>query len=828
MRHLPLLALLPSLAIAQTGAVDRAPVPPLGITLPPTNAALIDEAPALSLNPAGLGFQDAGQLFYLHERNLQSDSVGDAVFLGARLLGLGAGFSLEWIRGQNAPDYRKTSFGLSLGPRTLQLGAALHDFSSSDDPRISGLTSWDVGLTARPFRFLSLAAVAKDLNAPEQDGLKLQRRYNFGLGLRPLGERYTLGVDWIFAEGGFREGLATYTLQAEVVRGLRLGGGLSHGFVSGIPLALQLAATVDLGHAGLTYAAGGAGNGLDHVLQVRLSSERYRSLHGGGGVVALLDLDDMLAGGVSPALAILGVSEADPYLRLMKYLDLATRDERLKGVVVKMEGLPGVGWGTAEELRQSLLKLREAGKKVVVVMLSGDDRSYLVASAADSVYALTEASLPINGLSATVTSLGGTMEKLGVTWDVARVGEYKTAMEQFTRSDMSPAERETLDAYLDSQVTHYEKAVEAGRKLPPEKLRAAWAQGILSSKRAQAAGLLDGVVSATELDARVAEWFPGMRFHPTYSPREEREDRWGLRRRIAVVPVLGDITGGRSREDPLGFAQLAGAETVVRALQEAQEDPSVVAIILRVDSGGGDVLASDLMYRAVLEAKKHKPVIASMGDAAASGGYYAAVAADEVLAEPTTLTGSIGVFYPKPALEGLGTKLGVNQETLKRGDMADLLEWWKPWTPEQQAAVQTWVDDSYDTFITEVARNRKMDKAKVDAVARGRVWSGKDALARGLVDGLGGMPEAVASARKRAKVPTSEELDLDVMGDARGFLSGLGGEPGVHALAGLLLPALPERPPEALSVLAREVGLGSPELLRPGLKAMMPFRVRIR
>jgi protease IV len=827
MRHLPLLALLPAVAFAQTGVVDRAPAPPRGVTLPPTNAALIDEAPALSLNPAGLGFLDSGQLFYLHERNLQSDAVGDAVFLGARLLGLGAGFSLEWIRGENAPDYRKTSFGLALGPRTLQLGGAVHDFSSSDDRRIGRLTSWDVGLTARPTRFLSLAAVAKDVNAPEQDGLKLQRRYNFGLGLRPLDERYTLGVDWLFSEGGFRQGQATYTVQAEVVRGLRLGGGLSHGFVSGVPLSLQFAATVDLGHAGVTYAAGGAGDGLDHVLAVRLSSERYRSVSGGGGVVALLDLDDMLSGGVSPVLSLLGVSEPDPYLRLLKYLDLAGRDPRLKGVVVKMEGLPGVGWGTAEELRQALLKLREAGKQVVVVMLSGDDRAYLMASAADRIYALTEASLPINGLSFTVTTFGGTMQKLGVHWDVARVGDYKTATDQLTRTEMAPEQRETLNAYMDGQLAHYQQAVLAGRKLTPAKLREAWEAGILSSRRAQAAGLIDGVVSATDLDASVAEWFPGLRFNPSYSPRDEREDRWGLRRRIAVVPVLGDIVGGRSREDPLGFSRLAGAETVVRALQQAQEDPSVVAIVLRVDSGGGDVLASDLMYRAVLEAKKHKPVVATMGDAAASGGYYAAVAADEVLAEPTTLTGSIGVFYFKPAFEKLGRTLGVNQETLKRGDMADLMELWSPWTPEQQAAVQAWVDDSYDTFITEVARQRKMDKAKVDAVARGRVWSGQDALARGLVDGLGGMPEAVAAARRRAKVSPAEDLDLDVMGGARGFLSGLGGEPGVRMLAGVLLPELPERPPEALALLAREVGLGSPELLRPGLKAMLPFRVQI-
>ncbi|MBJ6763144.1 signal peptide peptidase SppA [Myxococcaceae bacterium JPH2] len=826
MRLLPLLSLLPSLALAQTSDIVQDAVPPRGVTLPPTGIALSDEAPSLTLNPAGLGFMDAAQLFYLHERDVDRDALGDGVYLGARLLGLGAGFSLEWIRGHGEPDYRKTSFGLSLGPRTLKLGFAYHDFSS-DTRSIDRLSTWDVGLTARPDRALSLAATVQELNAPDEDGLKLRRRYGFGVGLRPLDERYTLGIDWRFTEGAFRRGQATYTLQAEMVPGLRVGAGVSHGFEHGVPLALQVSATMDLGHAGLTYALGGSDDGLDHVIAVRLSSERYRGVRTPGGIVTLLDLNDALSSNVSPALALLGVSETDPYLRLMRFLDLAARDERLRGVVVKMEGLPGVGWGTAEELRQAFLRLRVAGKKVVAVLLSADDKAYLAASSADGVYALTEASLPINGLAVSMISLGGTMEKLGVTWDVARVGEFKTAPEQFTRTDLSTAQRETINGYLDTQVAHYEQAVEAGRKLSPERQRAAWAQGLLSPRRALAAGLLDGVISATELDARVAEWVPGARFDPTYSPRDERENRWGHRRRIAIVPVMGDITGGSSREDPFGLARIAGAETVLRGLQEAQDDPSVVAIVVRVDSPGGDVLASDLIYRAVLEARKHKPVIASMGDVAGSGGYYAAVGADEILAEPTTLTGSIGVYYIKPALQGLGAKLGVNEETVVRGPMADLLGTWRPWTPDEQAAVQRWVEDSYDVFITEVAARRKLDKARVDSVARGRVWSGQDALARGLVDAMGGLFEAEATARKRAGVKPSEELDVVVMGGAKGLLSRLDGEPGVHMLAGLLLPRPPPGPPEALSALARELGLDSPEVLRGGLKAMVPFTLTL-
>ncbi|WP_342380886.1 signal peptide peptidase SppA [Myxococcus stipitatus] len=828
MRLLALL-LLPSLALAQTSSIVQAPLPSRGMTLPPTGAALVDEATALSLNPAGLGFVESGQLFYLHERNLERDSLGDGVFLGARVLGLGVGASMEWMRGRHEPHYRRTSLGLSLGTPTLRLGGAWHGFSSKDSDDVDALDTFDVGVTARPVRALSVAAVVKDLNAPREGSLKVQRKYDLGLGVRPLGERYTLGVDWLFSEGAFREGQATYTLQAEVIPGVRVGAGVSHGCVSGVPLALQVAATLDTSHLGVTYALGGGEDGTDHVLGVRLSMENYRSLRPSGGVVTMLDLNDMLSGGGSVLLTILGVSEADPFLRLSRWLDLATHDERLTGVVLKMEGLPGVDWGKAEELRQAVLRLRASGKRVMAVLMSVDDMGYFVASAADRIYSVPESFLHINGLAAHLQTYGGTMEKLGVTWDVARVGKYKTAPEQLTLTEPSDASREAVGAYLDNEVAWYERAVTEARKVPVEKLRELWAEGLPTAAKAQSLGFIDGVITPSELDAKVRELVPRGHFNAAYNPRDEREERWGRRRRIAVVPVLGTIAGGSSREDPLGFSQIAGAETVVRALESAKSDPSVVAIVLRVDSGGGEVLASYLMYEAVLAAAKEKPVIASMGDVAASGGYYAAIGATEVMALPTTVTGSIGVFYFKPALKGLlEDKLGIHQETLARSPMADVFDNWQPWTPEQQTAVQKWVDASYDSFITDVARARKMDKAQVDTVARGRVWSGNDALSRGLVDKLGGLMDAVASARQHAGVAASEELDLVLMGEARGLFSGTSGEPGVRAALALLPGTSASEPlPSAVKSLARELGVNL-ELMRPGMKAQVPFQLIVR
>lgn len=830
MRALPFL-LLPSLALAQTGAIVQAPTPPRGVTLPPTSAALVDESTALSVNPSALRFVGPAQLFYVHDRNVVRDSLGDGVFLGGTAWGLGLGLGIEWIRGQGLPDYRKTSWGLSLGSKTLALGGTYNTYSSDDDLAIDRLSSFDLGLSWRPCKGFSLGGVVRNLDEPDLRDGRLERTYNLAVGVRPFDERYSLGVDYLAREDDLDKGRLSYTLQAEIIPGLRAGAGLSHAVAGPTQLALQLALTLDTGHFGLTYAAGGADGAMDHVVAARFSSERYRGFRPSGGTVTLLDLNDWLTGRASPALAFLGVgSGPDPYLRTLRFLDLATKDERLRGVVLKLEGMPGAEWGKAEELRQAVLRLRGAGKKVMAVLMSCDDACYLVASAADQVYALPEALLPINGLAAHVTYLGGTMEKLGVSWDVARVGTYKTAPEQLTRTNMSDAQRETINAYLDTEVSHYEAAVAAGRKIPVERLREAWTSGLLTAKRAQALGLVDGVLHAEELDKKVSEWLPGASYNPYYSPRDERNTEWGRARKLAVVPVLGTIAGGKSRESPLGGEAIAGAETVVRALQRASDDPSVVAIILRVDSGGGEVLASDLMYRAVLDAKKKKPVVASMGDVAASGGYYAAMGADEIFALPTTLTGSIGVFFLKPALQGLGQKLGANRESITRAPLADIADLWAPWTPEEQKAAQEWVDASYDNFISGVAESRKLDKAAVDAIARGRVWSGKDAHERKLVDQLGGFPEAMAAARKRAGIAETEELGISLFGDARGWFSSLGGEPGVLAnvLPEGLLTAPPPLLPEGVRTLAKETGLDAPGLMEPGMKAQLPFSVSVR
>ena len=415
MRPALLLLLLPSLALAQTRELLRPNDPSRGVTLPPTSLALVDEASAISLNPAALATLGAGQLFYVHERDLARDGLGDALFLGSTYFDfIGTGLSIEWVRGRELASYRRTGLGLSLGTERLSLGTTHHWYSSATNSRFDALSSWDLGLSARPWRALSLAAVVHNLDEPGQGPAQLQREWDFGVGVRPFGERYSLAADYLLRDGEpAKNGRLSYTLQAQVLRGVGLSAGLSHGLRQGDEVAVQLGLTLDAGRLGLTYAGGGYGEGADHVLAVRLSREKYESVPLlSGGKVALLDLDDRLASSNGPLRSLLGLSAPDPYLRLMRFLDEAVRDPQLEGVVLKVEGLRGSGWGKAEELRQAVLRLRGAGKKVLAVLLSTDDAGYMVASAADEVWALPAANLRLNGLSATVTHLGGTMEKL--------------------------------------------------------------------------------------------------------------------------------------------------------------------------------------------------------------------------------------------------------------------------------------------------------------------------------------------------------------------------------------------------------------------------------
>ncbi len=814
--------LFSSLSLAQTSAVGGVDLS-RGTTLLPGSSAWTDEATSLVYNPAGLGRVGRFNAWYLHERSNVRIQDNDGVWLASSLgdvVGLGVGF--EWLRpgpGLGA-ERAKSALGFSVGPQQFSAGATINWFFGGD---VQALTSLDVGLQSRPLRWLSLGAFVRNLNTPSSFTTTLGREWTVGVGLRPFGERLTVGIDWVVPEArGVAGSALQYTVQAKVVKGLRLMAGFSHTLNLRDPVYVQAGVGIDLDNVGYTQGVAFANGQFNWQFSGRFSADKVDSIVP-AKKIAVVSLADLGGSSGLTLGSLLGLEGEDRYLRFLRFLERAAKDPELEGLVLKVEGA-GLGLARADEVRSAIVKLRAAGKKVFAYVLSVGDPEYLLISACDGIYAAPESMIMVDGLRTSVTFFGGTAKRFGIDVDVARVGAYKNFPDQFTRVDMSDAQRETIDAYLDTNAKIIAARVQESRGLEPAAWQAAVDEGLKPPKRAVALKQLDGVMTPQQFDEFIGEQLPGVKVARGYRPFDTRDERWGTQRSIAVIPVLGNIGGGKNGSNPI-TGQNAGAESFIEAVSAAAEDPSVAAIVVRVDSGGGDGMASDLMYRAVLEAKKKKPVIASMGDVAASGGYYVAMGADHIVASPTTLTGSIGVFYAKPAIKRLAEEFGANQVSLSRGKLSGLTDSYEPWNDEQRVAAQKWIDDFYDSFITEVAASRKLSKEAVDLVARGRVWSGEDAKQRGLVDQLGGLMDAIAVARERSGA--KDELALSIYQASGGVLSSVLGATAPQSLLETALPTTPALPP-GLQSLAEQLGGAAWLLEKPGVQARLEYSVEIR
>jgi protease-4 len=324
-----------------------------------------------------------------------------------------------------------------------------------------------------------------------------------------------------------------------------------------------------------------------------------------------------------------------------------------------------------------------------------------------------------------------------------------------------------MEALIDSLYAQYTAGLQSGRNKTAEQVQAMIDGGPYDGEGALKAGLVDELVYEDQLKERLKD-------ASALSPGRYARSGAGFfdhRPKVALVYAVGDIVPGESQS---GFAgDFAGSETVAGALRDARKDSDIKAIVLRVDSPGGSGTASDVIWREVVLAKKSKPVVVSMGDLAASGGYYISMASDAIVAQPTTITGSIGVFGGKFILHGLYDKLGITKEILMRGQHADLFSEYRPWNDEERAKYRSMMVSFYEDFITRAAQGRKKTPAEIDAIAQGRIWTGKEALDRGLVDRMGGLDVAVGLAKERARIGKDQDVNLVVLPERKGFLETL-------------------------------------------------------
>ncbi|HET7746266.1 MAG TPA: signal peptide peptidase SppA, partial [Vicinamibacteria bacterium] len=438
-----------------------------------------------------------------------------------------------------------------------------------------------------------------------------------------------------------------------------------------------------------------------------------------------------------------------PTLRaLVEAIDRAGRDGKVSALVLRVSTLPDAGWGRIQELRDAITRFRASGKPAYAHLEFAGNKEYYLATACSRIYAVPSAIIDVSGLRSETTFFRSTLDKLGVQAQFEGVGKYKNAPNQFTETGFTEAHREQMDALLDSLYGQYLEAIRAGRNKTPEEAQAIVDAGPYDAHGALRAGLVDELLYEDELNTRLKE---SDRLQPMRYLRGAG-GRFGLDRRprIALVYAVGEIVSGESQGGAFG-GQVAGSDTVVGALRSAREDDSVRAIVLRVDSPGGSGTASDVIWREMELAQRKKPVVVSMGDMAASGGYYIAMGSDAIVAQPGTITGSIGVFGGKFTLRGLYDKLGISKEVLVRGRHADIFSEYRPWDDEEKAKFRGLMVSFYDDFIRRAAEGRRKTPPEIDAVAQGRVWTGAEALRHGLVDRLGGLDVALAIAKERAK-----------------------------------------------------------------------------
>lgn len=433
---------------------------------------------------------------------------------------------------------------------------------------------------------------------------------------------------------------------------------------------------------------------------------------------------------------------------IRELVDMVLEDDRIEGMVFDIPPLTA-GWATCQSLRELIERVR-AGNKQVVVYLSqgGGNRELYIASAADRVIASPVSQLSPLGVAASVTYVKGLLDKAGLEVEVHRRAEYKTAAEPTTRESMSDEQREQTEALLGTIDQNLRAALAQRPGLDTEKVDALFDKAILNAESAVEHGLIDGTGYEDELptwlseDRKVTPVVRGPRY---YGYRKMRLlNRVAPERYIAVVPVHGAIQGGQP--GTRGGRQL---QSTVASLRAARRNPFVAGVVLHVDSPGGSALASDLIHREVERLKELKPVVASFGDVAASGGYYVAACADAVVAQPMTVTGSIGVVSARLVTEALMERFGVKVDTVRMAPHADMLQRPGKLDGSEEAILEREIDGFYRTFVGIVARGRGKEHDDVEPLARGRVWSGADALARGLVDKLGGFEAAVDEVRSR-------------------------------------------------------------------------------
>ncbi len=535
-----------------------------------------------------------------------------------------------------------------------------------------------------------------------------------------------------------------------------------------------------------------------------------------------------------PLAETLGMSSNKSFTGLMTQIRKAKADSRIGAVLLDID-FPGIGWGKATELRDAIKDLRAAGKPVYAYMELGTNREYYIATAAEKIFVPPTGDIYVNGLAAEAMFYKGSLDKLGVEAEVIQIGpKYKNAPDQYTKTNMGEGQAEVMNAILDEYYNTLVNAVAESRGKSVDEVKTMIDSAPYNAVQAKELGLIDDAIYREQVDGLLKQKLgyadeTKLRTVSRAAYKDVTPSSLGLENgeRIAVIYASGVINVGSSISSPLS-GDLVGSDTVVKAVNDAANDRSIKAIVLRVDSPGGSALASDLMWHALENAKAKKPVVVSMSDVAASGGYYIACNANKIIAEPTTITGSIGMFMGKPIVKGMYEWLGVSNEYVMRGKNAGIFRETEKWTPEERAKMEEMANNVYfSNFVPKVAQGRGKTNEEVDTLGQGRVWTGTQAKANGLVDDFGGLEKAIQTAKELASLPADKDVKRVVFPAPVTLIERLLGSGGPQTSDDQAARALAEALPQDAKKALRYANIFE-QMKRGDAMLLMPYELTIK
>ncbi len=738
-----------------------------------------DDSKSMLINPGGIGIKGEGEIFF--SNSIYSD------LQQTNLFGTYGNFNLGYQqftpRGKVLPPIRKFIIGAGYPVfEGLSLGLTYFNISSTNGTNL-GASSIDFGILSRPFNFLSLGFVVKNITTPTYGTAQINRSYSGSVGFRPGGwDKLTLTLDGEWVESSPLNRIrGLFGVETEFIDGIILKGSIASD-ATFKQISWGLEAGFNFPYVSIGYGRVMNPQGSRDAAFAKVTLNKGRTIFEiENSSFAEIDMRGAIRANKDTDFGLFSAELKNSVYDYLEAIEKAKKDKSIAGIILNMNNFSS-GMGVNEELRTKLLDFKTSGKKVIAYIRSLDTKDYYLATVADHIVMHPIGGLQLEGLGSVHYFYKELLDKIGIEAQFEKAGKYKSAIEPLTRSKSSGPEKEQTYSLLNDFYSVVSGAITSSRGITAAELKSIIDNKILvDATEAKDLKLVDQIGHYDEIGRIAGQLLKEDRKFPLVdiANRMYKKYAWGDDGKIAIINAEGTIVEGSSTRDFLSGESTLGADTIAALLNRARKDDSIKAVILRIDSGGGSALASDIIAREITRFKTaKKPIVISMANVAASGGYWLATDADKIVANSSTITGSIGVFTGKLNFSRLFDKLGINTESFKVGEHADFFSEARPFTDQERKILDKSTQSLYRIFLERVSAGRNIPIGKVDEIAQGRVYSGKRARELNLIDEIGGLDKAIEVAKVLAELKDKKTETFNLSPSNLDTLAHLSVEPG--------------------------------------------------